>query len=179
MMSETSRAKQAWADYVTLGPGRSLEKLAALYQSSPKPTPLRTLKGWSSAFGWQARLIEIANREAIAAEEREAAYRRSILEDGYALAHERVKALKDLGQKLHAELTKDGKLWVTDVKGIGGGDSWERVDVERFNAAEVDQYRGILDDIAKETGGRKQSVEHSGSVEIPIKVLQGVDLDRV
>lgn len=47
-------------------------------------------------------------------------------------------------------------LWVADVKSIGSGEFAERVDIERFNSALVEQYRKVLEDIAKETGGRVQ-----------------------
>lgn len=177
-MKETPRAAQAWADYLALGPERSLEKLAAFYQTRTKPVPVSTLKLWSTHFDWQGRLKDIAEREAKAAEEREAAYRRSIMEEGYGLAHERVKALKTLAGKLFDELTTEeaapanlwtanayddgqpvqtrNRLWVRDVKQIGSGEGAQRVDIERFNGTEVEQFRGLLDDIAKEVGDRKQ-----------------------
>jgi hypothetical protein len=54
------------------------------------------------------------------------------------------------------------KVWLPDVKQIGGGEHAERVDIVRFNAALIEQYRGTLDDLAKETGGRKQKMEVTG-----------------
>lgn len=54
------------------------------------------------------------------------------------------------------------KVWLPDVKQIGGGEHAERVDIVRFNAALIEQYRGTLDDIAKEKGERKQKMEVTG-----------------
>lgn len=73
-MRETARARQAYADYLALGPDRSLEKLLKVYQRRPKKAPTRqlaVLKRWSAAFGWQSRLMDIAVREATEAERRE------------------------------------------------------------------------------------------------------------
>lgn len=53
---ETHAANMALRDYHAMGPARSLDRLAARYQSDTKPTPLRTLKGWSTRFAWQARV---------------------------------------------------------------------------------------------------------------------------
>lgn len=186
-MRETAKARQAWAHYLAMGPERSLEKLLAEYrlraedgeEPSRKPPTTRwaTLSAWSSSFGWQARLLEIADREARQAEEREAAYRREIMEQGYALSHERVKALKALAEKLYVELTAEGeenRRWVRDVKQIGSGDSATRVDIERFNAAELEQLRGLLDDIAKEKGERQEKHEVTGPGGGPIQIVEVV-----
>jgi hypothetical protein len=179
-MRETARAKAAWADYLALGPDRSLEKLAERYRSVAEVVPTRrlnTLKAWSAAFGWQARLEEIADQAAREAEEKQAAYRREILETGFAAAHERVKALKDLAVILEDELHEDDKRWVQDVKQIGGGENAREVFVEKFNAAEVEQFRGLLDDIAKEKGERRQ--QHDHKVELEVKKELEAALDRL
>jgi hypothetical protein len=78
------------------------------------------------------------------------------MEQGLAVDHERVKALKELADTLLDELRQYDRRWVRDVKQIGSGDSAERVDIERFNASEVEQLRGLLDDIAKEKQERRQ-----------------------
>jgi len=173
---ETPRAQQAWADYLALGPGRSLAGLLERYQNAPKASPttrLATLKAWSVAYGWQARLSEIADREAREAEEREAAYRREIMDSGYALIHERIQSMKRLADVLFAELTEEGennRRWLPDVKQIGSGEHAERVDILRFNHQEVEQFRGLLDDIAKELGARKDVHLHQGDAERPITI---------
>ncbi len=75
------------------------------------------------------------------------------LNNGLALKEERVKRLALLGAMLEEDIF-GGVLWTQDVKMIGTGESQERVEFELFNSAEVTQYRGVLEDIAKETGGR-------------------------
>jgi hypothetical protein len=176
---ETAKSKQAWADYVALGPDRSLEKLAAHYQerrrqrrgrkASVPTTRVRTLFEWSRVYGWQQRLQDIADREVKEAEEREAAHIREILESGYALPHERVALLKRLIEPLVADLSGD-RRWLKDFKWIGGGESGEKVEIERFNAAEFDQLRGLLDDIAKEKGERIKRTELTGKDGQPLEV---------
>ncbi len=84
------------------------------------------------------------------------------LNTGLALKEERVKKLKVLAAKMEADILKD-RLWVQDVKSIGNGPSTQIIDFEYFNKAEVDSYRGVLDDIAKETGGRVVKQEHTGA----------------
>ena len=62
--TESPDAAQAFADYVGLGPGRTLEALAEMYQARTEPVPTRQLsrlKIWSTAFGWQARLTAARN----------------------------------------------------------------------------------------------------------------------
>jgi hypothetical protein len=176
---ETPNAKRAWADYLAMGPERSLEALARRYRiviengGQAPTTRLPTLADWSRHFGWQARLSEIADRETREAEEREAAYRRSVLEDGYALSHKRVEGLKVLAGLLYDELTAEGednRRWLDDVKQIGSGADAVRVPILRFNASEVEQLRGLLEDIAKEVGGRAQKLEHSGPGGGPIPI---------
>lgn len=172
LLDESPKARQAWADYVALGPGRSLEALVERYQTekgSGRSVPsvrLATLADWSRSFGWQARLQAQADRAAAEAEAEQRRYIRSIMEEGFGLAHERVRLLKELADKLRGELLDGGRLWVEDVKGIGQGERWQTVPIERFNSAEVEQLRGILDDIAKETGGRPKTVK----VDIEAKV---------
>jgi hypothetical protein len=54
-------------------------------------------------------------------------------------------------------------------KDLFGGFLWV-VDYEEFNTAEVQQYRGVLDDIAKEVGDRKQSVQHGGMIAFVVDI---------
>lgn len=57
----TDKAAEAFAAYVDLGPGRSLEALARRYKRSTEPVPtkhVQTLKTWSAKYGWQARISD-------------------------------------------------------------------------------------------------------------------------
>jgi len=79
------------------------------------------------------------------------------LSAGLALTSERVKKLKALALRLERDLFGDDNqdyIWTDQVKGVGSGDIAEIVEYEEFNSAEIAAYRGILDDIAKEVGGR-------------------------
>jgi hypothetical protein len=68
-----------------------------------------------------------------------------------------------------------GFLWLDDVKGVGSGEVATIVDFETFNSSEVSQYRGVLDDIAKETGGRVQRTDVTSKNE---KIESGIDDER-
>jgi hypothetical protein len=79
---------------------------------------------------------------------------------GLALKEERVKALKQLADKMFDELLQDPKKWwLPQVKGIGQGDNFERVDYFEFNKGELESFRGVLDDIAAEVGDRIKRVD--------------------
>jgi hypothetical protein len=87
------------------------------------------------------------------------------LTSGLALRSERVKKLKALALRLERDLFGDGTddyIWTDQVKGVGSGDVAEIVEYEEFNSAEIVQYRGLLDDIAKEVGERVQKSELTG-----------------
>ncbi len=97
------------------------------------------------------------------------------MEAGYALAHERAKALQELAAILFCEITDKEYRWPRDVKIVGRGEAMQAVDVVRFNHHEVEQFRGILDDIAKELGERRHRQEHSGLGGGPIQYEHTVD----
>lgn len=91
--------------------------------------------------------------------------RQQVMESGLALDFERVDQLKRVGHFLIDQIYEQGEdgtyhnIWLPDVKQIGSGNSAERVDIERFNAAIIGELRGVLDDLAKETGGRIKGVD--------------------
>ena len=67
------------------------------------------------------------------------------------------------------------------MKVIGSGVHAEVVTVFRFNAPLIEQLRGILSDIAKETGGRKDVRVLEGDIDSPLKIWRSgqVDLTRL
>lgn len=79
------------------------------------------------------------------------------LTEGLARKDVRVRKLAQLGALIEADLF-GGFLWTEQVKSIGSGTEQQTVDYEEFNASEVREYRGVLDDIAKEMGHRKQDI---------------------
>jgi hypothetical protein len=63
ILAMPTKAATAFADYLLLGPDRSLEKLFRLYRTRPEGGPTRQLsklKEWSSEYGWQERIKLIA-----------------------------------------------------------------------------------------------------------------------
>ena len=103
------------------------------------------------------------------------------MESGYALAWERVRALKELADTLFAELQDPSLRWVREVKVVGSGKNAREIVVERFNAAEIEQLRGVLADLAKETGGRKDIQVVTGDTENPLEIRHklGLNLSRL
>jgi hypothetical protein len=88
-------------------------------------------------------------------EEAQQAKIKKVMSKGFANAYKRVKYLDKLAKRQWKDMQTD-KVWLPDVKQIGGGEFAERVDLIRYNAALDQQFRASLDDIAKETGGRSR-----------------------
>lgn len=190
---ETDKAVQACNDWLRMGSGRSIPKLIAKYQDEskfiknfePPSTSITTLATWSSRFDWPSRATEYdAGWEA-----RKNAEREAVIGYGLALDYERLRELYQLAAFLKAQIYErdaDGvfyNIWMPDVKSIGSGEFAERVDLERFNPALIEQYRKVLEDIAKETGGRidKKDITSGGdALKWPtiIKVVKPDDPDE-
>jgi hypothetical protein len=83
---------------------------------------------------------------------------KNALATGLAIKENRVAALQRLANLMGKDLF-GGFLWTEETKGVGSGDIAEIIEYDEFNAAEVAAFRGVLDDIAKETGGRVQRQE--------------------
>lgn len=98
------------------------------------------------------------------------------LTEGFALKENRVKALQDLAALMYRDVTT-GFLWLDQVKALGSGDNMQIIDYEEFNTAEVAQLRGVLDDIAKEMGHRKQVVggDSENPIEAIVKIIRASD----
>jgi hypothetical protein len=185
---EPDTAVLACNDYLRLGVNRSLRLLYEFMQkandSLVKLPTVATVFGWSAKYNWQERAAAYdAQQDAV----RTAEIAR-IKSEGLAAEHERIRRLARLADDLESQifyrgvLNEDGDelaiseskpkdelqvgkrphLWVRDVKQIGGGEFARQVTVYRYNSQIVSDYRGILDDIAKEVGGRKLQHELSG-----------------
>lgn len=81
------------------------------------------------------------------------------LNTGLAIASERVALLKRMADKMVKDLFDDDLFWTDEVKGVGSGPIAKIVDYEEFNASEIRELRGVLDDIAKEVGDRVQRID--------------------
>ncbi len=168
--NESDRAVQGCNDYLRMGAGRSLYKLLAKYAKTSKNQPATesdaTLKQWCAEFSW----VERASEYDAAIEERKNEAREKELSSGLALDFERVRKLKKLASMLGEQIYEESvegtlsNVWLPDVKQIGSGEYAERVDLVRFNAPLISEFRAALDDLAKEVGGRKSKTELSGTV---------------
>jgi hypothetical protein len=187
-VGESDSAVVACNDYLRLGQGRSFSRLLAKYadidrfgQEKPPTLSITTLKDWSAKFTWQAR----ANEYDATFEERKTKEREEAFNYALALDYERLDKLQRLAYFLETQIyaqAQDGifhNIWLSDVKSIGSGDNAERVDIERFNAPLIEQYRKTLDDLAKETGGRQRRVDMtSGGKRIGLTADQLAAIDQ-
>jgi hypothetical protein len=157
---ESTAAHQALLDFLRLGPGRSFPALLKRYQlQKTAPThSLGTLHNWSVLYAWSLRAsaYDELEDERLQAEVR--ARRDAILQRRLALDFERIEFLASLFEKLNALAADEDVFWVRDVRLLHMPDgSDERVELRRFNGALVRSLRDILEDIARETGGRALS----------------------
>jgi len=156
-----------------------LDEYSKVRQNEPPTRSLSTLKAWSSRYDWQQR-FEIYDAEL---ERQKNERRKQVMESGLALDFERTDELKRLAHFLIDQIYEQGEngsyhnVWLPDVKQIGSGNKVERVDIERFNAAIIGELRGVLDDLAKESGGRKQKYEMAGTM--IVQYTGNVDPDDV
>lgn len=168
-----------------MGGQRTLSALADEYNSTQQKTAptlsLYTLQQWSYKFDWQQRAAaydaEIEQQKELQAQ--------AAMREYLALDYWRVKQLVDLADFLRDQIYEQGidgtfhNVWVPDVKQIGSGETVERVDIERFNPAIISEFRGVLDDIAKETGGRIKKNEFTGANGSPLIPAPSVYLPEV
>lgn len=98
------------------------------------------------------------------------------LSSGYALKANRVMQLSRLAEMMANDLF-GGFLWTEEVKGVGSGTVAEVVDYEEFNRAEVEAFRGVLDDIASEMGERIK--KQSPGMSIDLNQLSDEQLLRI
>ena len=135
-----------------------------------------TPQSWHDAFkkwNWKERAEAYdahlqQERESIAAVERA-----RILSKGFAQMHKRVEVLDVLAKRLLAAAAQDDRLWLADVKSIGTGPSAKRVDLLTFNEGLIREIRGLLSDIAAETGERVKKTE-TAITQLPGSVYLGV-----
>jgi hypothetical protein len=149
---ETPKAFDAFVLYRQMPASeRSLEKVG---QKLGKSTAL--IERWSAKYKWVSRVAVWDEEQDRIREEARATEIRKIMQSGFAQEHERVAALNRLAEKLLSEVDTDKKLWLEDKKLLPNGDD---VNLIRFNGNLIEQVRGLLDDIAKETGGRIRKTE--------------------
>lgn len=160
--------------YLYLGPARSYIAVyradAKSQRSAKEREGARNVPGaWFTAvkkWKWAQRAEAFDDAERKRRDDLYAARADEILSSGFAQRFARIAELNRLAELLQAELYTEDKRWLPDVKQIGGGDFAERVDIVRFNAAVVEQYRETLEDIAIEMGERVRGLNLSGKVAV-------------
>jgi hypothetical protein len=167
-MREAKRANKAARDYMLMGTARSLRKLLAKYMEDPSaPTKSwTTIQGWSMHFDWVKRAERFDLLQQQAAQEMFRARQQHIMQSGLALIHERVEKLNKIFERLYENFESDDKLWLPDTKGIGSNENFREVEIVRFNTGLVSELRGVLEDIASETGGRIKETKNTGSIQL-------------
>lgn len=133
-MKETNKALQAFEDYYLMGPGRSIRKLVRIYNevaTKSPPTKYHTTLGkWSKVHGWQER---VRQREQEIADAAMAHIIETATNTGYAVFQKRIHDLGVLAERMFKFL-KVGML----------------------DPPVLREFRGLLSDIAAETGGREK-----------------------
>jgi hypothetical protein len=155
---ENRKEQAACQAYFQLGAGRSLEALLACFQSMPHPPTrsARTLKAWSANNLWDLRARYYDETQQIEAERVEKLRLQGNLQAGLAQPGERVEALKRLYAALDEYLQLAWLLWKADLRACQNEapDGAEGGRAPRFSPGVIAQMRGILEDLARETGGR-------------------------
>jgi hypothetical protein len=186
---ETRCAHTALLDYLQLGSDRSLAELLARYQAAGEGVPTRraaTLQMWAHRYNWTERAdcYDQLNLECAQAGELER--QKQIMFSGLALTSERVDNLKQLYAEMQKYFTQALPVWAADLRSEPGDSSNRAI---RFNTSFISQMRGILDDIARETGGRAarnappaQGLPYPGAEDgfLPdLKLLSAEDLEAL
>jgi len=151
---EPVRANRALGDYCSLDSTRSLKKLLQHYAADPDaPThSLANLKRWSFTYSWPARAFCFDELQRISDNHAYTERRRSIIETGLALKHERIEKLKLAYAQLEPYLADPEFTWPRQVKKLPTPDGgFELVETRRFNAEIYTQLRGLLADLDRET----------------------------
>jgi len=152
---ESPRANSALRDYLQSAAPRSLDALLAgyLHAAHAPARSLKTLKAWAVRFEWQARAAFHDQLQVQNAERAEAERLTLSMHSGMAVPAERVESLKQLYDDLLDYQKSLLKIWRMDLEPVEA-EPGARPRVPRFSTALIIQLRGILDDLARETGGR-------------------------
>lgn len=154
--NESSKAFKAFATYRDMGAERSLTKVA---QACGKSVSI--CNRWSSLHQWVARAQAYDQHlEDIAQEAKEAEIKR-VLSEGYAQMHERVRELNAVAGKIRGWVDEEAKVWIEKREEITTENATIVKTELKFNQALFQEFRGFLDDLAKEVGGRIRKTETS------------------
>ncbi len=160
VLGESGRQVRYCNEYLLLPPHK--RSILALYErckADPILTdvPARTtLQTWYHRFDWKGR----ADKHDRAIERKRARAQEQTMLVGLATPARRVRTLKYLSARLLQEFDK-GMLWLDRKKTVGDKEVITEI---QYNSALINDIRGLLDDIARETGGRNPTkhVEFKG-----------------
>jgi len=154
---ESTRAILACNAFLRLGPGRTVPKLLKTFEEiqangggDPPTKSIGTLGQWQSRFNWAQRA---AAYDASFEEQRDEAFE-DAFKDGLSVPYKRIEELTAIFEDIAPHimtplLDNDGK----PILHPESGDPLMLVDTRV-----VAQVRGVLDDIAQETGGRVKKI---------------------
>lgn len=133
----------AQADYLVqlIAEGLKEGEINALAASFDEPFQVSAQHLYSYRKSREKRIKEIRQEREDAA-----------ITTGLALRAERINKLVKLAERMERDLFAevDEKIWLADKKAVGQ----EIVNFEKFNDTQIEVYRKLLDDIAKELGHR-------------------------
>lgn len=158
---ENNEAVKACNDWLRLGRARSLARLCDYYKDNPHMAiaTWSMVSKWSAAYDWQSRgnLYDIEQDKLLTARAQE------IFNTGLATPHERVLELQRIYREVKPRLLKipqseethytysEETGWVDESGNPPPKDVPVNTDV-------LQQMRGLLDDLAQETGGRTKTL---------------------
>ena len=146
---------------VVLDPLVEAPLLRSRISAQPPTRSHDTIKDWSRKYGWPERAAIFDAQQAA----RQHDEHRAVMGSGIALPHNRVRVLTRIFNLLLSELMVRDKgnnyvnLFLGDAKMIGSGPEAYVVTTRRYNSAMINDVLRVMDDIAKESGGRQSTLE--------------------
>lgn len=170
LRGETARAKKAFLDYLQLGPARSIRQLVEMYRDpdiynqepgNPDSPPTRQAKRiqlWSAAFNWQSRVNKVRDDQINKMLEEQNKHLAESLQFKYASVANRIDVLNEMAELLvdHARATN---LQTKIIKQVGSGKNVKMVEEVQTDALTITAIRGLLSDLAAETGARVKTMK--------------------
>lgn len=165
-LDETDNSVMACNDYLRM-PRRSIRGLSQYYCTNldqfrpPEPVPTKsaaTLRYWSHTFDWQDRAAMYDWKRDRDKDE----IHRAAMETGIAAPYQRIAFIKEIFNVLLAELESTDEhgnlhnIWVLEPKEVVNAYGIKETQFfARYNSALVGQVLSLLNDAAKESGGRR------------------------
>lgn len=168
--------------YLRQGPTRKISHVVDAFSKKFHEDLGGTEINWqvvAKEFQWKERAIAF---DAKIEQERNEAWTR-VMTSGLSVDYNRVEALKGIAKVLidqFHEQDEDGHhrwLWTKEIRRYGRMPHAVEYPIFTFNQGLVAQIRGVLDDLAKETGGRRETVDHNVTSEIALKTYVSVSPD--